>query len=273
MGAADRIKQADIVSTIDPIMAEKGIPSWLWKSIAAKESGFNPGAMAVTDSEYSKGVFQINVKAHPEYIETDLTDPVVNATIARDVFIAPAYEYAKTITSDPVRQALIVYSGLKNPDRLETGAKAEYIPGGAGIRPKWTTATRDAFLGYVNEYRGAETVKTGSATGFADTTVTLPDGSNITVSTPTYGGSLTPPVAGTTGGGGIGFTDEGIKQLEDAGLIGGLSTAQGWARVGLMIAVVLVIIVAGFLLIGGSPQQIALNLATKGFAKNMTEGE
>lgn len=273
MGAAERIKQADLVATIDPIMAEKGVPSWLWKSIAAKESGFNPGALAVTDSEYSKGIFQINVKAHPQYIDTDLADPVTNATIARDVFIAPAWEYAQTVTSDPVRQALIVYSGLKNPERLETGAAAEYIPGGAGIRPKWTTATRDAFLGYVTEYRGAETVKTGQSTGLADQTVSLPDGSKITVSAPTYGGSLTPPVAPTTGGGAIGFTEEGMQQLEDAGLIGGLSAAQSWARVGLMVAVVLVIVVAGFLLIGGSPQKIALNMVTKGVSKQLTEGE
>lgn len=273
MGAADRIKQAGIVATIDPIMAAKGVPSWLWKSIAAKESGFNPGALAVTDSEYSKGIFQINVKAHPQYIETDLADPVTNATIARDVFIAPAYEYAQTVTSDPVRQALIVYSGLTNPDRLETGETAKYIPGGSGIRPKWTKETRDAFLGYVEQYRGEPAAEPGKATGATDATVTLPDGSKFTVTTPTYSGALTPPIAGTTGGGGISFTEEGMEQIREAGLIGGLTPAQSWVRVGLMVAVVLIIVVAGFLLIGGSPQKIAVNMLTKGVSKQLTEGE
>src|SRR5659263_47460 len=146
-GASQRLNNAAVIKKITPVFEAKGIPSWLWMPIAARESGFNPGSTANNSSELSKGLFQINVKAHPQYAATDLYDPVTNATIARDVFIGPAYEIAKTITSDPRKQALIVYSGLKNPESLDTGAKPVYIKDG-GIRPKWTTETRDAFLGY-----------------------------------------------------------------------------------------------------------------------------
>lgn len=137
-----------VEQTVRQVMNKYGIPDYIWYPIARAESGFNPFAIN-PDGELSKGIFQINVKAHPEYADMDLYDPEVNADLAARRFIAPAYEYAKQQTSDPLQQALIVYSGLKDP---QTGPKGGYIPGNAGIRPRWSSELMDRFTGYFNEY-------------------------------------------------------------------------------------------------------------------------
>lgn len=139
---------ADLFDKIKPIFDSFGVPEYIWKPAARKESGLNPYALNDNGKELSKGIFQINVMAHPQYAAYDLYDAETNAEIAARDFIAPAYNYARTITTDPELQALIVYSGLKNPYNPKEG----YIPNGAGIRPKWTKSTMDTFLNYYKQY-------------------------------------------------------------------------------------------------------------------------
>lgn len=55
-------------------------------AIAAAESGWNPAAHYVTAREDSRGLWQINVKAHPWGLSTDLFDPQINAAAAFRVY-------------------------------------------------------------------------------------------------------------------------------------------------------------------------------------------
>lgn len=90
------------------------IPRYVWEPIARQESGLNPSALAVTPSEYSVGLFQINLAAHPELARYDLTNPIVNAQIARTQFIGPAWSQAKATFTDPGAQAAYVWRyGIK----------------------------------------------------------------------------------------------------------------------------------------------------------------
>lgn len=152
----------DTESIVRQVMQKYGIPDYIWYPIARAESGFN--AMAVNSKgEMSKGIFQINVNAHPEYKDINLYDPQTNAEIAAQRFIGPAYQYAKTMTDDPQQQALIVYSGLRNP---QVGPSAGYLPDGVGIRPKWTDSLMTRFTSYYNDFvsgAGAGSVTLGTA--------------------------------------------------------------------------------------------------------------
>lgn len=130
----------DVKTQIKSVMDKYGIPEKIWLPIAVAESSLNKDSTAITPTEFSKGIFQINVKAHPQYSYYDLYDPTVNAEIAAKDFILPAYNYAKSVTSDEKKQALIIYSGLKDPDNIKAG----YIPEG-GIRPLWTPSKKEWF--------------------------------------------------------------------------------------------------------------------------------
>lgn len=251
-GASTRLANSATIKKIAPVFDAKGIPAWLWMPIAARESGFNTGATANTSSEYSKGLFQINVKAHPQYATTDLYDPVTNATIARDVFIEPAYKIAQTITSDPRQQALIVYSGLKNPESLETGAKKIYIADG-GIRPKWTTETRDAFLKYYDQYAPVTSLSMKSSDpSIASASVPL---------APVEGqGAFSMGTSGGSGGaGGISMTPEGME-----GIAAMPSTAQKWGKVGIIVLIIVVMAVSVFMMIGKNPIMAIVQKVGKG---------
>jgi hypothetical protein len=54
-------------------------------AIALAESGGNTDAHALTSREDSRGLWQINVRAHPQYATSNLYDPAVNANAAKDV--------------------------------------------------------------------------------------------------------------------------------------------------------------------------------------------
>lgn len=51
-------------------------------NICIRESGGEPTARAVSDVEDSRGLFQINVLAHPELASYDLYNPWINASLA-----------------------------------------------------------------------------------------------------------------------------------------------------------------------------------------------
>lgn len=62
-------------------------------SIALAESGGNPGARGDLNLGVSVGLWQINVKAHPEFAGQDLTDPQTNANAAYSVYQAAGYSF------------------------------------------------------------------------------------------------------------------------------------------------------------------------------------
>lgn len=121
-----------------------GIPDYIWKPILYTESSGNPNSVAQTSSEYSVGLFQVNVLAHPQYRVEDLKNPAYNAEVAMRDFIKPAYDYltAKGVT-DQKQLANAVYSGI-DPT---TG---KYYPSQyGGIRPAWTPQTQNVFNSYL----------------------------------------------------------------------------------------------------------------------------
>lgn len=109
--------------TLNRLFAGYGIPEYIWRSIAWGESELNPSALSVVKAgnskglrpEESRGLFQINVQANPQFSSLDLYDPIVNATIAAQHFLRPAYaEALKLYPDDPQGQALYTWrTGIK----------------------------------------------------------------------------------------------------------------------------------------------------------------
>lgn len=62
---------------------ESAIPTAV--AIARAESSGNPGARLVTKREDSRGLWQINTYAHPQYANVNLYDPMINAQAMVDV--------------------------------------------------------------------------------------------------------------------------------------------------------------------------------------------
>jgi len=54
--------------------------------ISECESGFDTNAHALTDREDSRGLMQINVYAHPQWISRDLFDPYINGETAYQLY-------------------------------------------------------------------------------------------------------------------------------------------------------------------------------------------
>jgi len=139
----------EVITKVKAVMDSRGIPEYVWLPIAYTESSFNPNAHALTSREDSRGLFQINLTAHPQFESYNLYDPTVNATLAADDFINPAYTWAiQQGFTDHLSIAEITYSGLKNPN----SSKSSYVPSG-GIRPAWTAATKARFETNFNKFQ------------------------------------------------------------------------------------------------------------------------
>lgn len=219
---------------IKPIMDKYGVPEVIWFPIAYAESKLRAGALN-DNGENSRGIFQINLKAHPQYAGLDLYNPAVNAEIAAKVFVSPAYEYSKTLTTDIYRQALITYSGLKDPLN-ESDALKGYVPSG-GIMPKWTQELIARFTSYFDS--GVAVFNDGTTGG-----VYLDGGSGNTGGTtiPDYYDTI--PTTGTNpdrGGGGRDST----TQLENYSL----NFQEQLTRLGIIVTVILIMIFAVFSLV------------------------
>ena len=77
---------SSIYYDVKKVMDSFGIPDYIWQPIAKLESSYNPQAQAVTGKEYSLGLFQINLMAHPEYQGYNLFDPSQNAAAIADLW-------------------------------------------------------------------------------------------------------------------------------------------------------------------------------------------
>jgi hypothetical protein len=106
-----------VLETVANVMNEYGIPRYVWEPIMRMESGGNPNAHN-NKGEDSRGLFQINVNAHPQWKNTNLFDPAINATIAAQNFLSSAYDTAVKKYDDPADQTAYVWR--------------------YGIRPFWT---------------------------------------------------------------------------------------------------------------------------------------
>lgn len=109
----------DVIDKVRSVAVKYGVPEWVWLPILNKESGGDPNSHADTSTEDSRGLFQINIKANPQWAGTDLYDPATNAKIAFENFIAPAWDQ------------------VKNRSDLTYQDKTAYV-WKEGIRPKWT---------------------------------------------------------------------------------------------------------------------------------------
>ncbi len=112
---------ATVYEKVKAIADEFGIPDYIWESVMMEESAGNPNAHANTSTEDSRGLFQINIKANPQYANKNLFDPEVNARIAFSDFINP------------------VWQTIKNRSDLTAADKSAYV-WKEGIRPQWTDA-------------------------------------------------------------------------------------------------------------------------------------
>lgn len=136
-----------LYNKIDTVAKKYGIPSYIWEPIVYTESGANPKAVTSTGREYSVGLFQINMFAHPQYREADLLDASTNTDIAMKNFIKPAYDYLKEQgITDPKKLAVGIYSGI------DPNTGNYYSASYGGIRPAWTDETQQRFTNYFDKF-------------------------------------------------------------------------------------------------------------------------
>lgn len=108
-----------ISDILKPIFDEKGIPEWVWKPIMLMESGGNPNSWNDPSKnggkEDSRGLYQINILGNPRFKDENLFDPAVNATIARDYFILPAWNKVQgnTFMNESDKTAYVWKNGIR----------------------------------------------------------------------------------------------------------------------------------------------------------------
>lgn len=131
---------AGVRQQVKSIMDRYGIPEYVWYPICMKESRGNPKAWNRA-GEDSRGLFQINLHAHPEYADLNLFDPRVNAEIAARDFLLNAYQNGRA-------------KGLVGEDL--TAYVWRY-----GIRPKWTTEKEQSIKQLTREFMAENKLPVG----------------------------------------------------------------------------------------------------------------
>jgi hypothetical protein len=96
------------------------------------ESGENPNSHLLNSIEDSRGLYQINITANPQYKNINLFDPVENAKIAARDFIAPAFNRGRQL-------------GFWDADLTAFCWKN-------GIRPYWTEQKNQAIRAATRKY-------------------------------------------------------------------------------------------------------------------------
>lgn len=111
---------------VSELFKKYDIPDFVWIPIMMCESAANPNARSSSQRviEISKGLFQINILANPQYANLDLYNPIINAEIAARDFILPAYKKTQEL-------------GLENPLDI-----TEYV-WHFGIRPYWDNSHQE----------------------------------------------------------------------------------------------------------------------------------
>lgn len=137
---------------VGPIFQARGIPEYIWASIAAMETGgtFKPDLVNKSSIEQSYGLFQLNTQGGQGAAYADrpevLLDPATNARIAVDA-IASAYN-----------QAHKLYSGRETPD------VAGYVAANSG-HPGYQLPLTDVrvqnVVGFAKQYLGLDQLGAG----------------------------------------------------------------------------------------------------------------
>jgi hypothetical protein len=113
----------------------KGADLRMAVAVAYAESGGNPAAHALTSREDSRGLWQINVRAHPEFAGSNLYDPATNARAAKAVLAKQGwsawsvYTNGKAMLYLPSVTAAIAQTDLGNA--IAGGIVDQSNPGGA----------------------------------------------------------------------------------------------------------------------------------------------
>jgi hypothetical protein len=138
-----------VIEKVEPIAQKYSVPDYVWKSIMLLESGGNPTSRAYVDTEKAKklgqgaedsrGLFQINIFAHPDANSTRLYDPEYNAEYSFKNIIGPA-------TKKGIEKGL---SGWELTKYVE-----QY-----GQRPKWTKNVEDSLYNRYKQVTGGEAPK------------------------------------------------------------------------------------------------------------------
>ena len=69
----------EIFKIVDSIAESHNLPTYIWYSIVGMESQFNPKTRSITDTEDSRGLFQINTKVHHEVDKVQVYCPTYNS--------------------------------------------------------------------------------------------------------------------------------------------------------------------------------------------------
>lgn len=192
-----------MLESLKQVFASYGVPDYVWYPIMQKESGGNPNAHS-PGNEDSRGLFQINLGAHPEYKSLNLYDPVVNATVAARDFIAPAY--AQAIDKGLTNQQDITAYVWKN-----------------GIRPYWTEEKNQGIRKATADYLGMPIMS--DAAGIIDSSNTGPTSKGFWENFFSFDGDVSPWLPGVGGNSG---SDSGS-------MMGGVVQSIGSIAVGLVL--------------------------------------
>jgi hypothetical protein len=120
-----------------------GLPPEVWYPIVMGESRGNPAAHTQTSKEDSRGLFQVNVYAHPDANSSKLFDPEYNADFQMPTLVR-AYQKAL--------------------DKGLTGVDATLYVSRYGQRPAWTDTVVQIITGHYNDYiKAQQTASTDTA--------------------------------------------------------------------------------------------------------------
>lgn len=214
----------EIKNILQNASKKSGIPFEILYAIVMTESGGNTGSNAINSEEDSRGLFQINVLAHPDANSSQLFNPVYNTDYALKL-LTPVYNKG-------------VSKGLKGEDL------ALYVEKN-GERPKWTTSVENNIR---KNYRDISNIS--YKVNPKDGTIEWGNLQKIDGETPT--------VNKTTDGSAITLTD-GTYKYDSMGLIDRIFYTLKVGAIDFLLVVILV--VALLLIFGGSPQKVATNIA------------
>jgi hypothetical protein len=121
-----------IFDLLTQIGNDTGLPADVWYPIVMFESRGNPLSHALTSKEDSRGLFQVNIKAHPNANSSKLFDPEYNAKYQMP-YLARVYKqgYSK---------------GLRGEDL--TVYVERY-----GQRPSWNSSKEASIRSYYQDYK------------------------------------------------------------------------------------------------------------------------
>lgn len=133
---------SSVLNTLKTAAVKYGIPIEILYPIVMTESGGNPSAHTVTSKEDSRGLFQVNIKAHPDANSGQLFNADYNANYWIPQ-LKSSYEAGKS-------------KGLAGADL------AAYVER-YGERPAWTTTVENNIRKYYAEYTGGKVTSSGSS--------------------------------------------------------------------------------------------------------------